>query len=65
MNQDQYEFLNDRIDHTVTEHDALAERVLLLESDREVKRSRTLEIIVIILILVEIGQGFFSYFHHG
>lgn len=64
MNSDQYDFLNDRIDHCVTEHDALSERVLSLESDREVKRSRTLEIIVIVLILIEIAQGFWSY-HHG
>lgn len=64
MIDDQYDFLNDRIDHTVTEHDALAERVLALESDKEVKRSRTLEIIVIVLIIIEICQGFYFYAHH-
>lgn len=64
MNSDQYEFLNDRIDHCVTEHDALTERVLALESAKEVKKAHTLEIIVIVLILIEIAQGFWSY-HHG
>lgn len=64
IEQDQYEFLNDRIDHEADERTALAARVTQLESDKEVKRARTLEWIVIVLIVIEIIEGFFLY-HHG
>jgi len=63
--QEQYDFVNDRIDHTDDRVDALTERVLNLEADKEVKKARTLEYVVIFLILVEIAQGCITYFHHG
>ncbi len=64
IEQDQYEFLNDRIDHEASERDALAARVLALESAKEVKKARVLEWIVIVLIIVEIAESWFL-FHHG
>lgn len=57
MNQDQYEFLNDRIDHSYTEIDNVSARVTILESAKEVKKAHTLEWIVIVLILIEILEG--------
>ena len=57
MNQDQYEFLNDRIDHSYAEIDNVSARVTILESAKEVKKAHTLEWIVIVLILIEILEG--------
>jgi hypothetical protein len=64
---DRLELIGDEIDHRTTEHDALAERVLALESDKEVKKARTLEWIVVVLIIIEIVEGIplWKYFHHG
>ncbi len=70
MDQDQYEFLNDRITHvdgTVDDAngriDAVETRVLALEGAREIKKAHTLEWIVIVLIVVEIIEGVLLYKH--
>lgn len=63
IEHDQYEFLNDRIDHEASERDALTARVTTLEMTKEVKRARTLEWIVIVLIVIEIIEGFLLYRH--
>jgi uncharacterized Rmd1/YagE family protein len=62
---EQYDFLNDRVDHAFTEIDSVAARVTALESDEEVKKSRTLEWIVIVLILVEIIESLAFWHYHG
>jgi uncharacterized Rmd1/YagE family protein len=65
--RDRLELIDDRIAHETSERDALAERVLALESDKEVKKARTLEWIVVVLIVIEIVEGIplWNYLHHG
>lgn len=64
MDNERYEFLSDRIDHADSRTDDLDARIAALESAKEVKKAHTLEWIVIILIVIEIVQGFWMY-HHG
>lgn len=64
MDNERYEFLNDRINHADSRTDDLDVRITALESDKEVKKSRTLEWIVIVLIVIEIIEGIWMY-HRG
>lgn len=57
MDAREYEFLNDRVDHVDGRVDDLDTRITMLESAREVKKSRAMEWLVIVLILIEILQG--------
>jgi uncharacterized Rmd1/YagE family protein len=66
MDIDQYEFLNDRIDHVDGRCDDLDKRLTQLEGDEEIKKSRALEWIVIILIVVEIIESVLLWrYSHG
>lgn len=67
MDSDRYDFLNDRIDHTDGRIDDVDTRLTALESDKEVKKSRTLEWIVIGLIVIEILESIFIWYlsRHG
>lgn len=65
MDAQRYELLDDRIDHVNERCDSLNDRLVLLESDKELKKARTLEWVVIVLILVEIVESIpvWHYFH--
>lgn len=63
MDNDRYEFLNDRIDHEGGRIDDLDTRVTGLEGKREVKHSRRLEWIVITLVALEALFEILMYFH--
>jgi uncharacterized Rmd1/YagE family protein len=56
MDDDRYEFLNDRIDHH-------GERIDALEGTRDQRHSRRLEWIVIVLVALEAVFEILMYFH--
>jgi uncharacterized Rmd1/YagE family protein len=62
---EQYDFLNDRVDHAFTEIDSAVARITALEGAKEVKKAHTLEWIVIVLILIEIVEGVVLWHYHG
>lgn len=67
MDNERYAFLSDRIDHADSRIDDLDARISALESAKEVKKAHTMEWIVIVLILIEIIEGYVLYLltHHG
>lgn len=65
MDDDRYEFLNDRVDHCVTEHDSLVDRVSALEGHKVRSHGHRLEWIVIALVALEAAFEVLLYFHHA
>lgn len=51
-----FDFLDDRLDH-------LADRLDILEGDREVRKTRALEWLVIVLVALEAAFEILMYFH--
>jgi uncharacterized Rmd1/YagE family protein len=53
-----FALLDERLDH-------YAERLDAIEGDREVRKARTLEWLVIVLVALEAVFEVLTYFHHG
>lgn len=65
MEDERYEFLGERIDHVDGRVDDMDTRITALEGADDTKKSRALEWIVIILVLVETIFTVLMFLSHG
>jgi hypothetical protein len=63
--RDKLELIDQKLEHLKDEDAAQDQRILKLESDKEVKKSHMLEYIVIALIVIETLITALDYIHHG